>query len=83
MSKPKLKRGVDLLAEELRQVPDDTEISHEAESQSMTSGEMLNQLIGGGYITSDPSDYRQPTMPSAYRSVPSVTTAHSNPVEAI
>ncbi len=47
--------------------------------RSMTAGEMLHELIRGGYIVPELTGYGQPTMPSAYRPVPSITTAHTTP----
>lgn len=55
------------------------EALHTSGERLMTPGEMLNELIRGGYIVPAPAGYGQPRMPTAYRPVPNVTSAHSIP----
>ena len=55
------------------------DVPAKAEEQSITAGEMLQQLIAGGYIVTPTAGYAQPTVPSAYRTVPSITARHSIP----
>ncbi|MCY4289291.1 MAG: hypothetical protein OXC63_11920 [Aestuariivita sp.] len=50
-----------------------------AEKQSITAGEMLQQLIADGYIVTPADSYVQPTMPTAYGTVPSITVGYSIP----
>ncbi|MCY4207686.1 MAG: hypothetical protein OXD29_07005 [Roseovarius sp.] len=56
-----------------------TDAPSKAEKQSITAGEMLQQLIAGGCIVTSAAGYTQPTVPSAYRNVPSITAGHSVP----
>lgn len=42
--------------------------------------EMLNELVNLGYIVPAYDDYSQPIMPSAYQTVPNVTSSDSAPV---
>ena len=50
---------------------------NKAEEQPITAAEMLKQLIASGYIVLPSTGYVQPTIPSAYRVVPSITSVHS------
>jgi len=50
---------------------------NKAEEQPITAAEMLKQLIASGYIVPPSTGYVQPTIPSAYRVVPSITSVHS------
>ncbi len=56
-----------------------TDAPSKAEEQPITAAEMLNQLIAGGHIVTPVSGYSQPTIPSAYRIVPTITADHSIP----
>ncbi len=51
--------------------------SNQAKEPPITAGEMLKQLIAGGYIVPPTFGYTQPTLPSAYMVVPNITSAHS------
>jgi len=50
-----------------------------AEVPPITAGEMFSRLIASGHIVTPEAGYSQPTVPSAYRIVPSITAAHSIP----
>ncbi len=56
-----------------------TDAPLKAEDSPITAGEMLNRLIASGHIVTPAAGYAQPTVPSAYRYVPSITAGHSIP----
>lgn len=55
----------------------DTE--HQAATEKMSPTDMLNELIRGGHIVPTHVETNDMAMPSAYRSVPSISTAHTIP----